>query len=142
MGRKKLPKNIDDIAAGFFSINEPPEDGAEEIVNETITAPAAETATEAPAKHGGGRPKKTGLRRQQFSLTMNPVMYEKLKIIADDRAGGNFAALIDAAVKSYCKTENIDIDEIAVDPEIIEYYENKQNSPKPKTKTRKRKSKK
>ena len=37
----------------------------------------------------------------------------------------NVSALIDAAVKTYCKVNNIDLKEIEVDPADLESYRNK-----------------
>lgn len=134
MAGKKLPKNVD-FAAGFFST--PPSEEPEEAVSEKIVAPAPvptespvveeqETEPKEPAKNLGGRPKKEGLKNEQFTLTMNPETYEKLRIIADDHTRGNFSALIDEAIKVYCKENNINMADIEVPETILEAYRIKQ----------------
>ena len=88
MAGKKLPKDVD-FAAGFFSKSTSADETAEAIT-EKITAPA--TATEKSTekkeltkpKNLGGRPKKDGLKNEQFTLTMNPETYEKLRIVAEE----------------------------------------------------------
>ena len=134
MAGKKLPKNVD-FAAGFFST--PASDEPEAATTEKITAPAQVTTEKTskkddkpeitePTKNLGGRPKKDGLKNEQFTLTMNPETYEKLKIVAGNLTRGNFSALIDDAIKVYCKEININLAEIEVDPQIIELYRKKQ----------------
>ena len=136
MAGKKLPKNVD-FAAGFFS--SPAPDEKEEAVAEKITAPVpvptdkpsaekskSESKPAKPQKNLGGRPKKDGLKNEQFTLTMNPETYEKVKIIADDYTRGNFSALIDEAIKVYCKEKDIDLAEIKVEESKLDIYRKKQ----------------
>lgn len=78
-------------------------------------------------KNLGGRPHKKGLKNEQFSLTMNPELYEKLRIVAQERTNGNFSALIDICVKAYCDANKIKLDKIKVDPAILEAYRIKQD---------------
>lgn len=135
MAAKKLPKNIDlasnvEVAAGFFSNSTPAE--AEPVKEEKITAPPkkekpSENKTDAKEKRNlGGRPKKEGLKNEQFTLTMNPEMYEKLRIIAEEHTRGNFSGLIDEAIKSFCKEHSIDLSSVQVAPEILDMYKKKQ----------------
>ena len=102
MSEKKLPKHMD-FAAGFFTT--PASDAQNEAVVEKlitpVQVPAENQSTEKSKKNSGGRPKKDGLKNEQFTLTMNPETYEKLKIIAYDYTRGNFSALIDEAIKVY-----------------------------------------
>ena len=141
---KKLPKNAD-LAAGFFSSTEN-NDSVETITAPAPTTehPAVEDTQELPpaeekkeptktepeetteTKNLGGRPKKDGLKNEQFTLTMNPETYEKLRIVADEQTRGNFSALIDNAIKAYCKTNEIDLAAIEVEPQILEMYRQKQ----------------
>ncbi len=136
MAGKKLPKNID-FAAGFFSRST--SNAQEETGGEKITAPVpvptekpseeevkTDAKIEVPQKNLGGRPKKDGLKNEQFTLTMNPEIYEKLKIIADEHTRGNFSALIDEAIKVYCIKNNIDLAEIEVPESRLEIYRKKQ----------------
>lgn len=137
MAGKKLPKDIDlasnvDVAARYFSSPTPAE--AEPVKEEKITAPpkkekASESKTdktEKEKKNLGGRPKKEGLKNEQFTLTMNPEMYEKLRIIAEEYTRGNFSGLIDEAIKSFCKEHSIDLSKVQVAPEILDMYKKKQ----------------
>lgn len=136
MSGKKLPKNID-FAAGFFST--PASDEQEEAIVEKITVPVQiptenpstedsqkEEPAEKPKKNLGGRPKKDGLKNEQFTLTMNPETYEKLKIIADSYTRGNFSALIDDAIKVYCREKDIDLAEIKIDDSKLDIYRKRQ----------------
>ena len=77
-------------------------------------------------KNLGGRPKKIGLKNEQFTLTMDPEKYEKLRIIASEQTRGNFSALIDDAIRIYCQSMNIDLSTITVDEDILAFYRNKQ----------------
>lgn len=129
---KKLPKNSD-LAAGFFSKPAPADEASKEaVVIEKITAPATvkEKATEkeepAEPKNLGGRPKKDGLKNEQFTLTMNPETYEKLRIVAEERTRGNFSALIDDAIKAYCRETGINLADVKVEESILEMYRTKQ----------------
>lgn len=130
MAGKKLPKDVD-FAAGFFSNTT--SDKTVEAVAEKITAPVS--STEKPTvrkeptepKNLGGRPKKVGLKNEQFTLTMNPETYERVRIIADAHTRGNFSAFIDEAIKAYCREHGIDFDGIEVNPQILEMYKQKQS---------------
>ena len=117
MAEKKISKNTD-IAAGFFSRLESQTDEPQNV-NYKIIAPTHKTNT-------GGRPIKQGLKNEQFSLTMNPELYEKLRIIAMERYGGNFSRLIDETVKLYCKENNIDLSSIIVPDAFLEPYRTRQ----------------
>lgn len=130
-----------DLAAGFFS-QRSAEETTEEVVQEEIKATEAEDREEpltdetketdsrsdedTPQKNVGGRPKKDGLKNEQFTLTMNPEIYEKLRVVAEENTGGNFSRLIDDAIKAYCRENNIDLSRITVDPQILEFYKEKQ----------------
>lgn len=133
MAGKKLPKDVD-FAAGFFSKSVPTDSTASEakIVSEKITAPTNKPKEKIEEIHSqvhknlGGRPKKEGLKNEQFTLTMNPEMYEKLRIIASEHTRGNFSGLIDEAIRSFCREKGIDLSAIKVDAEILEMYKQKQ----------------
>ena len=131
MAGKKLPKDVD-FAAGFFS-KSASADETVEAVTEKITAPAPTTekptAKNEPTepKNLGGRPKKDGLKNEQFTLTMNPEKYEKLRIVAKEYTNGNFSALIDEAIDVFCKKNKINLSSIEVDNKIMEVYRQKQD---------------
>lgn len=137
MAGKKLPKDIDlakgvDVAAGFFSSPTPAEtvpDKKEKITTppQDTEKPSSNKTTTKEKKNLGGRPKKDGLKNEQFTLTMNPEMYEKLRIIADEHTRGNFSGLIDAAIKSFCREHKIDLSAMQVAPEILDMYKKKQD---------------
>ena len=113
-----------DLAAGFFSISEYDEN---ESKTDLKTEKIVTSNTTKSEKNLGGRPPKEGLRNEQFTLTMNPELYEKMKIIANERTRGNFSALIDEAIKHYCAEQKIELSDIKVDKKILEKYEKKQN---------------
>lgn len=130
MAGKKLPKDVD-FASGFFSQPASKED-AEKAVNEKITAPAElkpEPKKGNPPvkkKNAGGRPIKQGLKNEQFSLTMNPETYEKLRILSQEKCGGNFSRLIDDAIAVYCTSNKINLSDIDVPTEVLESYKIRQ----------------
>ena len=138
MAGKKLPKNVDlasniEVAAGFFTDTPPAESKAETTKKElsAIQQPEPQkpttnkTATK-EKKNLGGRPKKDGLKNEQFTLTMHPEMYEKLRILAEEHTRGNFSGLIDEAIKSFCREHDIDLSAVQVAPEILDIYKEKQ----------------
>lgn len=138
MAGKKLPKDIDltkkiNPADGFFSHPASAEEKPADMEKEEINAPA-ESEDAPPIKNVGGRPPKKGLKNEQFTLTMHPGLYEKLRIIAQEQTGGNFSALIEAAVKTYCNENKIDLDKIKVDPAVLKAYQKKQNKKRNKKK--------
>ena len=138
MAGKKLPQNVDlasnvEVAAGFFTDTPPAESKAETDKKEQSATPQPEpqnpttnkTATK-EKKNLGGRPKKDGLKNEQFTLTMHPEMYEKLRILAEEHTRGNFSGLIDEAIKSFCREHDIDLSALQVAPEILDMYKKKQ----------------
>lgn len=138
MAGKKLPKNVNlasnvEVAAGFFTDTQSAEPKAETNKKEQSATPqpkaekptANKTATKGK-KNLGGRPKKDGLKNEQFTLTMHPEMYEKLRILAKEHTRGNFSSLIDEAIKSFCREHNIDLSAIQVAPKILDMYKTKQ----------------
>lgn len=132
MAGKKLPKNVDlannvEVAAGFFTDTPPAEPKAEndKPQPEPQKPTTNKTATK-EKKNLGGRPKKDGLKNEQFTLTMHPEMYEKLRILAEKHTRGNFSGLIDEAIKSFCREHDIDLSAIQVAPEILDMYKKKQ----------------
>lgn len=130
MAKNKLSKDTD-LASGFFSTPVYSDDPSVKITNEKIEAPVNPTTEDtSKIKNVGGRPQKEGLKNEQFTLTMNPELYEKLKIIATEKCRGNFSGLIDEAIKSYCRENNINLSEITVDQEILKTYSEKQEKKK------------
>lgn len=130
MAGKRLPKDIDltakiNPADGFFSQSVPEKEKNTDSENVKKAAPI-EPRVVPPNKNLGGRPRKEGLKNEQFTLTMNPELYEKLRIIAKERTYGNISALIDLSVKAYCGVNNINLAEIEVDPADLEVYRKKQ----------------
>lgn len=136
MAGKKLPKNVDlasnvDVAAGFFSNPTPVESEADKQEKNTTPLqntnnPSTNKISTEEKKNLGGRPKKDGLKNEQFTLTMNPETYEKLRIIAQKHTDGNFSRLIMLTVNSFCREHNIDLSAVQVEPEIIDMYKKKQ----------------
>lgn len=129
MSRNKFPKDTD-LAAGFFS--SPTTTEMEQEIKEKITAPqenkkpSSTKGIENEKKNLGGRPRKVGLKNAQFTLTMNPEIYEKLRIIAAEYTRGNFSELIDKAIESFCREYKIDLSAIEVASEILDIYRKKQ----------------
>lgn len=140
MAGKKLPKNIDltqkmNPADGFFSTPVSvalPEEKETVFVEPTKKANRIENRNE--NKNLGGRPTKEGLKNEQFTLTMDPELYEKLRVIARAQCRGNFSALIDEAIRVYCKELNINLSDIIVDDEVLEIYRKKQEKKRSKKK--------
>lgn len=130
MAGKRLPKDIDltqkiNPADGFFSSSEMAKEETAGPVRGKIIVPE-KTEASSFNKNVGGRPRKDGLKNEQFTLTMDPELYEKLRIIAKEQTGGNVSALIDLAVKTYCKVNDIALKKIEVNPADLEFYRIKQ----------------
>lgn len=135
MAGKKLPKNVDlasnvEVAAGFFTGTTPAETETDRTEKPTepqdAENPSTTKTTTKEKKNLGGRPKKDGLKNEQFTLTMHPEMYEKLRILAEEHTRGNFSGLIDEAIKSFCREHDIDLSAVQVAPEILDMYKKKQ----------------
>ena len=130
MAKRKLPKDVDltrkiNPADGFFSNPVSDQKNQENMLEEKADADG-KSENEKQNKNLGGRPPKKGLKNVQFSLTMNPELYEKLRIVAQEQTGGNFSALIDIAIKTYCNENKIRLDKIKVDSAVLEAYRAKQ----------------
>ena len=69
-----------------------------------------------------GRPKKMTLKNKNFPVTMNPVLYEKIRIVAQEYTRGNISAFIETSIIGYCKTNNIKLDEITVSEDMLTRY--------------------
>lgn len=138
MAGKRLPKDIDltkkiNPADGFFSQSASPEKSDAGPEDEKISALVGSKAVPVN-KNTGGRPRKEGLKNEQFTLTMNPELFEKLRIVAKEQTYGNISALIDAAVKTYCRVNDINLAGIQVDPADLEAYRIKQEMKRNKNK--------
>lgn len=131
MAGKKLPKDIDltkkiNPADGFFANPASGKGNPSDMEDEKINAPA-KTEAVLPDRNAGGRPPKKGLKSEQYTLTMRPELYEKIRIIAQEHTEGNFSALIEMSIKSYCNENNINLDKIKVAPAVLEAYQKKQD---------------
>lgn len=138
MARKKLPKDIDltknmNPADGFFSTPASAEKDTEDMETKNKNVHTEPKEDEIP-KNVGGRPPKKGLKNEQFTLTMHPELYEKLRIIAQEHTKGNVSALIEDAVKTYCSTNKIKLNKIKIDPAVLEAYKKKQENKRNKKK--------
>ena len=123
---KRIPKDLD-IAAGFFSGSPGVKPELQNIEEDKIE-PAIETSSNkkvAPKRRG--RPKKDTLKNKNFTLTMNPILYEKIRILAEEHTRGNISAFIEAAIIEYCKLNEIKLDEIQVESDVLEEYKRLQN---------------
>lgn len=130
MAGKRLPKDIDltkkmNPADGFFSrfVSFKKDDVGLEDGKMAASVGSKVGPTD---RNTGGRPRKEGLKNEQFTLTMNPELYEKLRIVAKEQTYGNISALIDMAVKTYCRVNDIDLAGIQVDSADLEAYRRKQ----------------
>lgn len=126
MSSKRISKDFD-LAAGFFTAI--PEEDPQDLTVEKESGEVFEKVNviSKAIKHPGGRPKKEGLKNEQFSVTLNPETYEKIKILANEYSDGNFSRLIVDAIDVFCKKKDIDLSQIIVDPEILSAYLEKQN---------------
>lgn len=125
---KRISKDFD-LAAGFFSDAQA---APLELIENTKEVAAANqvnkvSIVEKPKKYSGGRPKKEGLRNEQFTLTLHPEVYEKIKILATDFTGGNFSRLVIDAIQAYCEKVEVNFDDLQVDQEILQRYMERQD---------------
>ena len=118
---------------GITNIDPPSENGSSGNINvadnyykHVTETPSTSKTVPKEKKNLGGRPKKDGLKNEQFTLTMHPEMYEKLRILAEEHTRGNFSGLIDETIKSFCREHDIDLSAVQVAPEILDMYKKKQ----------------
>lgn len=130
MAGKKISKDMD-FAAGFFSSSvSKSSDG----VAASIAAPSnSDTSNNKNAvkKHPGGRPRKEGLKNIQVCLTTPPELYEKVRILSEKYTSGNFSRfLIEECLNSFCRENNISLEDISIPDGIIDMYQNRQSKKK------------
>ena len=130
MAGKKISKDMD-FAAGFFSSSASKSfDG----VAASIAAPSnSDTSNNKNAvkKHLGGRPRKEGLKNIQVSLTTPPELYEKVRILSEKYTSGNFSRfLMDECLKSFCRENNISLEDISIPDGVMDLYQNRQSKKK------------
>ena len=130
MAGKKISKDMD-FAAGFFSSSASKSfDG----VAASIAAPSnSDTSNNKNAvkKHPGGRPRKEGLKNIQVCLTTPPELYEKVRILSEKYTSGNFSrVLMDECLKSFCRENNIYLEDISIPDGVMDLYQNRQSKKK------------
>lgn len=94
-------------------ITEQKQTETEPMVKEQVSEPK-KNKPKAKPKKPQGRPRKNAERQIQCTITINPVLLEKAKMVAEDRCGGNFSRLMSDSFKLYCQTHGIDLDTIDV----------------------------
>lgn len=126
MAGKKISKDMD-FAAGFFSSSASKSfDG----VAASIAAPS-NSDTSNNKKHPGGRPRKEGLKNIQVCLTTPPELYEKVRILSEKYTSGNFSRfLMDECLKSFCRENNISLEDISIPDGVMDLYQNRQSKKK------------
>lgn len=122
---KKLEK-VTPPAERFWSNDEP-----ETTKEVKASNPPKKVSTNHPSadtikKRGVGRPKKTGLKNECFSITLNPEFYEKLRVVAGEEFDQNISKLIVAACKSYCSEIGYNLRDIDVPKDTLDAYFEKQ----------------
>ena len=120
MAGKKISKDMD-FAAGFFSSSASKSfDG----VAASIAAPSnSDTSNNKNAvkKHPGGRPRKEGLKNIQVCLTT----------LSEKYTSGNFSRfLMDECLKSFCRENNISLEDISIPDGVMDLYQNRQSKKK------------
>ena len=130
MAGKKISKDMD-FAAGFFSSSASKSfDG----VAASIAAPSnSDTSNNKNAvkKHPGGRPRKEGLKNIQVCLTTPPELYEKVRILSEKYTSGNFSRfLMDECLKSFCRENNVSLEDISIPDGVMDLYQNRQSKKK------------
>ena len=130
MAGKKISKDMD-FAAGFFSSSALKSfDG----VAASMAAPSnSDTSNNKNAvkKHPGGRPRKERLKNIQVCLTTPPELYEKVRILSEKYTSGNFSRfLMDECLKSFCRENNISLEDISIPDGVMDLYQNRQSKKK------------
>lgn len=130
MAGKKISKDMD-FAVSFFSSSASKSfDG----VAASIAAPSnSDTSNNKNAvkKHPGGRPRKEGLKNIQVCLTTPPELYEKVRILSEKYTSGNFSRfLMDECLKSFCRENNISLEDISIPDGVMDLYQNRQSKKK------------
>lgn len=70
----------------------------------------------------GGRKKKTTPKAENYTITMDPIRYNKFKTLANEYYEGNFSTLLKEALNCYLRVNNIDLANIAEDSEARRTY--------------------
>ncbi len=131
MSGKRQTKNLKDfdLASGFFSHTPTTEADTPKPIS-LEEHPQLE-GTEIPASskilNKGGRPKKEGLKNRQYTLTLPPELYEKVRIVEKQKGYPSFSQLVSAALKYYCREkEEINLDEMVLPQEILQQLKERQ----------------
>ena len=126
MAGKNISKDMD-FAAGFFS-------SSVSKSSDGIAAPSNSDISNDKntfKKHPGGRPRKEGLKNIQVCLTTPPELYEKVRVLSEKYTSGNFSRfLMNECLKSFCRENNISLDDISIPDGIIDMYQNRQSKKK------------
>lgn len=126
MAGKKISKDMD-FAAGFFSSS------ASKSFDGVAAPSNSDTSNNKNAvkKHPGGRPRKEGLKNIQVCLTTPPELYEKVRILSEKYTSGNFSRfLMDECLKSFCRENNISLEDISIPDGVMDLYQNRQSKKK------------
>ena len=128
MAGKKISKDMD-FAAGFFSSSVSKSSHCQKLLSPSNSDISNDKNTF--KKHPGGRPRKEGLKNIQVCLTTPPELYEKVRVLSEKYTSGNFSRfLMDECLKSFCRENNISLDDISIPDGIIDMYQNRQSKKK------------
>lgn len=103
-----------DIALGFFSTP---------IIEENDPETDAPQPNAPQMQRSKRRPRNNAeYKSARFSISMDPFLYERTRIIAGDICRGNVSTLIDIALKYYYEQHDINLDEIDVTDTVKKLY--------------------
>lgn len=118
--RNTMDKN-EDLAARFFSKRNPDK----EPITQKSEVPKQEPLSS--EKNKGGRPPKKGLKSMNFTISMDPIKFEQIRILAQTYAtNGSISQFLNLTIDAFCKQSNISLSEIEISDDIIKRYEKKQ----------------
>ena len=89
-----------------------------------LSADAVPKPKEEPKKHPGGRKKKTSLKAENRTISIDPILFEKYLIIADRTNKASFSDLLRQSIELYCKDNGISLaDESLTEEATKNYYD-------------------
>lgn len=90
-----------------------------------LSADAVPKPKEEPKKHPGGRKRKTTLKAENRTISIDPILFEKYLIIAERTDKASFSDLLRQSIELYCKSNNIALSDESLTEEATANYRSK-----------------
>ena len=90
-----------------------------------LSADAIPKSKETSRKHPGGRKRKTTLKAENRTISIDPILDEKYLIIAERTDKASFSDLLRQSIELYCKSNNISLSDESLTKEATDNYQEK-----------------